>query len=79
MIFLLRHFGKQKRLFSPKLFFNPFKFLHYREDSDSVICHTCAVTNQQKLLHLETKKRKKLLQLILLTGRKLRKISNPFD
>ena len=30
--------------------------MHYRIDSDSVICHTCAVANEQKLLHLDTKR-----------------------
>ena len=44
IIFPLRHFGKQKPAFNPK-WFDQFKFLHYREDSDSVICHTCAVAN----------------------------------
>ena len=44
IIFLLRSFGKQKRAFNPK-WFDQFKFLHYREDSDSVICHTCAIAN----------------------------------
>ena len=28
----------------------------YREDSDSVICHTCAVANEQNLLHLDAKR-----------------------
>ena len=42
IIFPLRHFGKQKRAFNPK-WFDQFKFLHYRKDSDSVICHTCAM------------------------------------
>ena len=30
--------------------------MHYREDSDSVIFHSCAVTNEQKLLHLDIKR-----------------------
>ena len=30
--------------------------MHYREDSDSVIFHTCAVANKQKLLYLDTKR-----------------------
>ena len=51
----MQHFGKEKRAFNPK-WFNQFKFLHYREDSDSVICYTCAVANDQKLLHLDTKR-----------------------
>ena len=51
----MQHFGKQKRAFNPK-WFDQFKFMHYREDSDSVICHTCAVANEQKLLHLDTKR-----------------------
>ena len=51
----MQHFGKQKRAFNPK-WFDQFKFLHYRQDSDSVICHTCAVANEKKLLHLEPKR-----------------------
>ena len=70
IIFPLRHFGKQKRAFNLK-WFNQFKFLHYREDSYSVICHTCAKGNEEKLRHL--KERTHLLQLVLLTGKKLMK------
>ena len=46
--------GWKKCAFNPK-WFDQFKFLHYREDSD-VICHACAVANEQKLLHLDTKR-----------------------
>jgi len=34
-----RDTGKKKRAFNPK-WFDQFTFLHYREGSDSVICHT---------------------------------------
>ena len=37
IIFTLRPFGKQNRAFNPKQF-DQFKFLHYREDSDFLIC-----------------------------------------
>ena len=30
--------------------------MHYREDSGSVIYHTCAVANEQKLIHSDTKR-----------------------
>ena len=46
IIFPLRHFGEQKRAFNPK-WCDQFKFLHYREDSDSVIRNTCAVANNK--------------------------------
>ena len=42
--FPMRDTGKQKRAFNPK-WFDQFTFLHYREDSDSVICNTCALTD----------------------------------
>ena len=41
----MRDTGKQKRAFNPK-WFDQFTFLHYREDSDSVICHTCALADK---------------------------------
>ena len=53
--FPLREIGNQKRVFNPK-WFDEFKFLHYREGSDSVICHTCAVADNQNLLKTDTKK-----------------------
>ena len=53
--FPLREMGNQKRAFNPK-WFDEFKFLHYREESDSVICHTCAVADNQNLLKTDTKK-----------------------
>ena len=37
----MRDTGKQKRAFHLKCF-DQFTSLHYREDSDSVICHACA-------------------------------------
>ena len=43
--FPMRDTGKQKRTFNPK-WFDQFTFLHYREDSDSVICHTCALADK---------------------------------
>ena len=53
--FSLREMGNQKRAFNPK-WFDEFKFLHYREESHSVICHTCAVPDNQNLLETDTKK-----------------------
>ena len=53
--FTLREMGNQKRAFNPK-WFDEFKFLYYREESDSVICHTCAVADNQNLLKTDTKK-----------------------
>ena len=53
--FPLREMGNQKRAFNPK-WFDEFKFLHYREESDSVICRTCAVADNQNLLKTDTKK-----------------------
>ena len=47
--------GNEKRAFNPK-WFDEFKFLHYREESDSVICHTCAFAGNQNLLQTDTKK-----------------------
>ena len=41
----MRDTGKQKRPFNPK-WFDQVTFLHYREDSDSVICHTCALADK---------------------------------
>ena len=41
----MRDTGKQKRAFNPK-WFDQFTCLHYREDSDSVICHTCAIADK---------------------------------
>ena len=41
----MRDTGKQKRAFNPK-WFDHFTFLHYWEDSDSVICHTCALADK---------------------------------
>jgi len=43
--FPMRHTGKQKRAFNSK-WFDQFTFLHYREDSDSVIYHTCALADK---------------------------------
>ena len=43
--FPMRDTGKQKRAFNRK-WFDQFTFLHYREDSDSVICHTCALADK---------------------------------
>ena len=43
--FPMRDTGKQKRPFNPK-WFDQFTFLHYPEDSDSVICHTCALADK---------------------------------
>ena len=43
--FPMRDTGKQKRAFNPK-WFDQFTFLHYREDSDSVICHNCALADK---------------------------------
>ena len=43
--FPMRDTGKQKRAFNPK-WFDQFTFLHYREDSDSVMCHTCALADK---------------------------------
>ena len=43
--FPMRDTGKQKRAFNPK-WFDQFTFLHYREDSDSVICRTCALADK---------------------------------
>ena len=76
IIFLLRHFGKQKRAFNPK-WFDQFKFLHYREDSDSVICHTCA--NEQKLLHLDTKREDTFITTGFVNWKKAKEISGPFN
>ena len=53
--FPLREMGNQKREFNPK-WFDEFKFLHYREESDSVICHICAVADNQNFLKIDTKK-----------------------
>ena len=53
--FPLREMGNQKRAFNPN-WFDEFKLLHYREESDSVICHTCAVADNQNLLKTDTKK-----------------------
>ena len=58
--FPLRKMGNQKRAFNPK-WFDEFKFLHYREESDSVICHTCAVADNQNLLKTDTKKESTLI------------------
>ena len=43
--FPMRDTGKQKRAFNPK-WFDQYTFLHYREDSDSVICHTYALADK---------------------------------
>ena len=59
--FPLKEVGKQKRFFNPKLF-DEFKFLHYREESDSVIFHTCAVGDKNNLLKIDTKKEKKFIE-----------------
>ena len=53
--FPMRDTGKQKQTFNPK-WFNQCRFLHYREDSDLVICHTCALADKRKLLNIDTKK-----------------------
>ena len=60
--FLLKEVGKQKRSFNPK-WFDEFKFLHYREESDSVICHTCAVADKNNLLKIDTKKEKTFTEI----------------
>ena len=57
--FPLREMENQKRAFNPK-WFDEFKFLHYREESDSVICHTWAVADNQNLLKTGTKKERNL-------------------
>ena len=44
--FPMRDTGKQKRAFNPK-WFDKFTFLHYREDSDSEIWHTCALADKR--------------------------------
>lgn len=59
--FPLREVGKQKRAFNPK-WFDQFKFLHYQEDSDSVVCHTCVIANKRNLLHIDTKKEKAFIE-----------------
>ena len=59
--FPLKEVGKQKRSFNPK-WFDEFKFLHYREESDSVICHTCAVADKNNLLKIDTKKEKTFIE-----------------
>ena len=43
--FPMRDTGKQKRAFNSK-WFDQFTFLHYREDSDSVTYHTCALADK---------------------------------
>ena len=58
--FPLREMGNQKRAFNPK-WFDEFKFLHYREESDSIICHTCVVADNQNLLKTDTKKERRFI------------------
>ena len=58
--FPLREMGNQKRAFNPK-WFGEFKFLHYREESDSIICHTCVVADNQNLLKTDTKKERRFI------------------
>ena len=41
----MRDTGKQKRAFNPK-WYDQFTFLHYHEDSDSVICLACALADK---------------------------------
>ena len=53
--------GKQKRSFRPH-WFDEFTFLHYREQDDSVICHTCALADKRKLLTIDTRKEKIFLE-----------------
>ena len=48
--------GNLKQAFDPK-WSDEFKFLHYREESDSVICHTCAAAGNQNLLKTDKKER----------------------
>ena len=60
--FPMRQTGKQKRSFNPK-WFDQFQFLHYREDSDSVICHTCAFADKTKLLKIDTRKEQTFIEL----------------
>ena len=43
--FPMRDTGNQKRVFNPK-WFDQFTFLYYREGSDSVIFHTCALADK---------------------------------
>ena len=59
--FPLREVGKQKRTFNPK-WFDQFKFLHYREGSDSVVCHTCAIADKRNLLNIDTKKERTFIE-----------------
>lgn len=53
--------GKQKRQFNPK-WFDQFRFLHYQEGNDTVICHTCTLANNRNLLTIDTKKEKVFLE-----------------
>ena len=48
---------KQERSFNPK-WFDEFNFLHYWEENDSVICHTCAVADKNNLFKIDTKEEK---------------------
>ena len=59
--FPLKEMGKQKQSFNPK-WFDESKFLHYREESDSVLCHTCAVADKNNLLKIDTKKEKTFIK-----------------
>ena len=59
--FPLKEVGKQKRSFNSK-WFDGFKFLHYWEESDSAICHTCAVADKNDLLKINTKKEKTFVE-----------------
>ena len=59
--FPMREIGNQKRSFNPK-WFDQFRFLHYREDGDSVICHTCDVADKKKLLKIDTRKEQTFIE-----------------
>ena len=59
--FPLREVGKQKRAFNPK-WFDQFKFLHCREGSDSVVCHTWAIADKRNLLNIDTKKERTFIE-----------------
>ena len=57
----MRDTGKQKRAFS-LIWFDQFQFLHYREDRDSVIFHTCALADKHKLLNIDKKKERNFIE-----------------
>ena len=59
--FPLKEVVKQERSFNPK-WFDGFNFLHYWEENDSVICHTCAVADKNDLFKIDTKKEKTFIE-----------------